>query len=53
MIEGQRGKHVRTTIEQLQTEGGVVLREWDYYPNGITHRDNLKRNLTDWLEHQV
>ncbi|KAF1313870.1 Rxlr effector protein, partial [Globisporangium splendens] len=52
MIEGQRDKHVNPTIKELEKEGGFVVRSWQYYPNGITHRDNLKRNLDDWLQEQ-
>lgn len=53
MIEGQRDKHVNPTIKELEKEGGFVVRSWQYYPNGVTHRDNLKRNLDDWLQEQV
>lgn len=53
MIEGQRGKHIHTTINTLTEEGAVLLREYEYYPNGITHRDNLKGSLDGWLESKV
>ncbi|KAF1314282.1 hypothetical protein FI667_g16796, partial [Globisporangium splendens] len=52
MIEGQRDKHVNPTIKELEKEGGFVVRSWQYYPNGVTHRDNLKRNLDDWVQEQ-
>lgn len=53
MVEGQQGNHVKRKIKELEEEGGVVVRQWGYYANGITHRHNLKGSLDDWLQHEV
>ncbi|TMW66617.1 hypothetical protein Poli38472_014593 [Pythium oligandrum] len=31
-------RHVKTAIKELEDDGGVVVRQWKYYANGIPHR---------------
>lgn len=50
MVEGQAGRHVKKTVNELREEGGHVLREVEYNPNGITHRHNVKRTMEELLD---
>ena len=50
LIEGQEGRHVKKTVDTLTKEGGSVLGQVEYQPNGIPFRHHVKRAIEQRLD---
>jgi hypothetical protein len=53
IVEVQRGNHVEKEIRRLCELDCVVIVEPQYFANGITIRDSIRKRLPEWTEEQL